>query len=149
MKLKEGVSFDKATEMLVKVWDVAGQEDRDWEMRAGEKVFTLMEKYWRGEGNDVWDYSVCWLFCYGDSGKNYEEFEPRIPRLWNELFDIPYDRFVEFQTAADGGVIASALGRYLHGRREKFRDEMEAFTFADEGTFAHSLLPMLHAGSKP
>jgi hypothetical protein len=108
-------------------------------------VFVEIEKYWHGSGYAVLDFSVCWLFCYGNSGGKYGKFESEIPALWKQLFDIPYNRFLDFQTSMDNGkTIKSPLDRYLHKRRDEFRDKMEDFTFIDRSIHDFLLMIMLY-----
>ena len=128
MRLREGVTFEKSKEMLIGVWKKIAKVD--WTLIDGENVFAEIEKYWQGSGNSVLDFSVCWLFCYGNSDGRYKKFESEIPVLWKELFDIPYDCFLYFQTAMDGGESpVKSDDRYLHKRRDESRGKIEDFTF--------------------
>jgi len=131
MRLREGVTFDKSKEMLIEVWNKVRPPKVDLSLVDGENLHNEIEQYWKQiNDHEVLNFSVCWLFCYGNSAFGYEAFTPEIPALWKKLFDIPFDCFEYFQTAMDGGKIpVSSEDRYLHKRREKYRNNMDGFTF--------------------
>ena len=146
MRLKEGITFDESKKMLITVWEKTEPSNVDMTLLGDENMINEIEKYWQGSGHTVSDFSVCWLFCYGNSGGNrYEKFETEIRALWKQLFDIPYNRFSDFQTSMDNGeIIKDCFNRYLHKRREKFRDKMEDFTFIDRSIHDFLLMLMLY-----
>ena len=132
MRLRDGVTFDEAKKMIVDVWQSVRPPSVNKELLGdGDVFFKEIEQYWiKVNDHEVLDFSVCWLFCYGNSGGSYKNFEPEVPDLWKKLFVIPYDVFVYFQTAMDNGiVIESPAKRYMHKIRDKFYDDTVAFTF--------------------
>jgi len=146
MKLKDSVTFEESKKMLIAVWARIEPPKVDLTLLGGENVFEMVEKHWHGSGNDVLDFSICWLFCYGNSGGVFEKFGPEILILWEKLFDIPYNRFLEFQTSMDNNeIIDNPLNRYLHKRRDKFREKMNDFTFIDRNIRDFLLMSMLYS----
>ena len=131
MRLRDGITFKDSMRMLNEVWHKVRRPKVDPTLLGGALHFDEIEQHWlKVNDHEVQDFSVCWLFCYGNSGGSYAGFEPEIPVLWNRLFVIPYDVFVYFQTAMDDGmVIDPPEERYLHKRRNKFYDKMADFTF--------------------
>ena len=148
MKLKEGVSFEKATEMLIEMWNKVEPPE------PGKAMAEEVEACWHGDDNGVWDFSVCWLFCYGNSGGiRYERFKPGVLDLWDKLFDIPYQSFLDFQDAMDKiedpKDTKTTEEKYLHRRRDEYRGKMEDFTFVDKCIRNFVLFSILHGGDKP
>ena len=149
MRLRDGMTFEEAKKKIVAVWKkVKVKPSVDWSLiddEEHEDVFDKIEQYWLGNDDKVLDFSVCWLFCYGNSGGIYEHFKPEIPLLWEKLFDIPYQSLIDFQTAMDNGIkIACPLDRYLHKRRDKYRTTPDKFTFIDNKIRDFILMSILY-----
>ena len=120
MRLRQGLTFDESIRLIKRAWENVNATDRE---------IDSIDRNWKRIGNkeEVEDSSVCWLFCYADSGPRYDWHQQEILGgggelgLWDQLFDdeFKYSRFLEFQTNMDGGRNPAAEERYLHRQRHR------------------------------
>ena len=135
MRLRQGLTYAESKRLIHEAWENANANARE---------IASIDRNWNRFGNreEVTDSSVCWLFCYADSGNSYANHKREIlgeegeGGLWNRLFDddLIFNALLEFQTNKDGSIIASAEDRYLHKKRYS-----ENYSFRIDGFLTENL----------